>query len=447
MLTHEQAVKANRATRRHATRRRPRGFIPAHVYQKADPFERAMYAAEGYLPGIGGGAGPRASAAQRSGSPGNPAGVVIPFSAAAHEHTEWFLDTSVTPGAGAVLISPLPEVPAYGYVRNVYIQVDATGGTLGAGVLSADYPQNLFDLIQLEDVNGAPIFGPMNGFQTLQANILGGYAGISDPRRGPGYVSTINASFALRVPIEISHRDGFGALANQNSASTYKLRLRVNPSSVLYSTAPTTVPAFRIRAALEAWSLPDAQDVRGRPQMQLPPAHGTTQYWSAGSYAVAAGGQQRIPVQRVGNLIRILAFIARTAAGARSDAVFPDPVTLSWDARDIRASDPQAYLNQDFFESINGLNNTATYSAARDAGVFAYLFNTADHNLAGDDPPTLWLPTVQSSRIEVRGTVVTAGNVEELVNDIAPAEVNPAERYVEQSATGFTPTPTAGVAR
>lgn len=428
-----------------AARRRTRGIIPTKAYAQADPFQRAMYAAEGYRPGLGGGAGPRATAAQRSG-PAN-GGVVIPFTAASHEHTEWFLDTSITPGAGASLVSPLPEIPAYGYVRNVYLQIDATGGTLGAGVLAADFPQNLFDLIQIEDVNGAPIFGPMNGFQTLQANILGGYAGIPDPRRGPGYVGTINASFFLRVPIEISHRDGFGSLANQNSASTYKLRLRVNPSSVLFSTAPTAVPAFRIRAALEAWSLPDAQDVRGRPQMQLPPAHGTTQYWSAGSYAVAATGQQRIPVQRVGNLIRVLAFIARTTAGARSDTVFPDPATLSWDARDIRAADPQAYLNQYFFESVNGLANTPAYSATRDAGVFAYLFNTADHHIAGDDPPTLWLPTVQSSRIEVRGTVAAAGNVEELVNDIAPAEVNPAERYVEQSSTGFTPTPTAGVSR
>ena len=60
-------------------------------------------------------------------------------------------------------------------------------------------------------------------------------------------------------------------------------------------------------------------------------------------------------------------------------------------------------------------------------------------NLAGDDTPALWWATVQASRIELDGVAEAAGNVQILTNDIAPGEVNPAERYVETSATGFQP--------
>lgn len=362
-----------------------------------------------------------------------PSGIVIPFPAAAHEHTEPFLDTTLTPGAAATNVSPLPEVPPYGFMRHLVIEVTATGGTLGAGVLSPDYPFNLFETIQLEDVNGAPIFGPLDGFAALQANAWGGYVGRPDPRQlGTGvYDGTINAKFHLRIPVEIAHRDGFGSLANQNASATYKMRLRLNPSTVLYSTAPTTVPAFRITARLEAWSLPDSQDQRGRPQEQLPPAHGTTQYWSANQSAVAAGGNQRIPILRTGNMVRMFLFIARNAAGARVDTAFPDPAVLSWDARDMR-NDSQDYI-------IRRMAENAVPSQTRDTGVFAYLFNASDHNTVGDDAPTFWWPTSQSSRIEVRGNVAVAGNVQTAVNDIAPVEVIPSERYDERSATGFQP--------
>jgi hypothetical protein len=138
-------------------------------------------------------------------------------------------------------------------------------------------------------------------------------------------------------------------------------------------------------------------------------------------------------------VIRTLVFINRTVAGVRSDSVFPDPAVLSWDQRDIR-NDSQNYIAQDMAESIApGVSPAAT----RDAGVFTYLFNTSDHNQSGDDAPTFWWPTVQSSRIEVKGNVAVAGNVQTLTNDVAPVEVNPAERFVETSDTGFHP---AGVA-
>lgn len=355
---------------------------------------------------------------------------VVPFASASHEHTEPGFDTTVTPGAAAVQLGPF-DVPAHGYIRNLHLEITASGGALGAGVLSADYPWNLIESVTFQDVNGAPIVGPIGGYELLQANIWGGYGGgRQDPRSLPWFDGTINADFPLRLPIEISRRDGVGSLANQNAAAAYKVLIRINPSATLFSTAPTTIPAFRIRGSLEAWTLPNDFDVAGRPQAQLPPAHGTTQYWSFFQRDVSLGSNT-VMLPRVGNLLRAIIVIARTSAGARQDNVFADPAELVWDARSLRR-DSQNYIIQRMAESVPDLT-------ARDTGVFAYLFNNSDHGQVGDDSPQFWLQTVQSTRMEIDGSSGAAGRWTVLTNDIAPAEVVPAERFVETSDTGFHP--------
>lgn len=371
-------------------------------------------------------------AAQPPGGPDVAPSPVVPFVAAAHEHTEPFVDTTVVPGAAMTQLGPF-DVPAYGYARHIFMEVTASGGALGAGVLAADYPFNLFQAITFSDVNGAPIYGPLSGYQSLWANIAGGYAFQSDPRKSPWFVSTINAAFPLRVPLEISHHDGLGSLANQNSAASYKLTLNINPSSILYTTAPTTVPTFRIRCYLEAWSLPNEVDPAGRPQAQAPPALGTAQFWSVATKGGISAGNQQILLPRVGNLIRNLIFISRSNAAnsPRDNTVFPNPAIISWDQRSI-LNDTQGYRQQIAFERLANIT-------ALDTGVFLYQFNHSVDNLGGDDAPTLWLPTVQSTRLELDGTNTTAGTIEIITNDIALGEVRPAERYVESSETGFHP--------
>jgi hypothetical protein len=46
---------------------------------------------------------------------------------------------------------------------------------------------------------------------------------------------------------------------------------------------------------------------------------------------------------------------------------------------------------------------------------------------------------MQSSRLELNGVAAAAGTLQVCTNDVAPVEVNPAERYVETSTTGFHP--------
>lgn len=370
--------------------------------------------------------------ARRSGGPGPAAAAAsgIPFTGAAHEHVEQVTLQTITPGASAVQQGPF-DIPAYGYLRHIFFEVIGTGGVIGAGVLHPDYPFNLFQNISLLDVNGAPIVN-IDGFALLQCNVYGGFAFRSDPRQSPWYVGTINAQFYLRVPVEISRHNGLGSLANQNAAAAYKLQWTINPSTVLFTTAPTTVPTFTIRPQLEAWSLPNPQDLAGRPQSQVPPAHGTTQYISYFSRATTAGAQTYL-LPRVGNLLRMLLFICRNnnANAPRDDTVFPNPFQLVWDAR-VLTNETQNYR-------IAKQSECLETSEVRDTGVFGVLFNNTNNGQVGDENPNLWVPTVQSTRLELDGTSATSGTIQTVTVDIAPVEVQPQDRYVEGSASGFHP--------
>lgn len=359
-----------------------------------------------------------------------PQGVMVPFTAAAHEHTEIAFDKEVALTAGVQQIGPF-DVPAYGYMRHLLLEVTTTTAA-GKESGAADWPWNLFSNIQLNDVNGAPIFGPMDGYAALWCNILGGYAGRPDPRQMPFYKAAKEPTFLLRIPIEVSHRDGFGSLANQNAAASYKCYLSINNFATTDTEKELKV---RIRGYLEAWSLPNEVDVLGRRQAEAPPMLDSAQFHSYYTKSVSKGNNTVLLV-RVGSLIRNLIIIARTEAGARADKVYFNPAQLEWDSRGIR-EDSQNMLVEQMAASVPELKT-------RDTGVFAYTFNRSTKNTVGDDSPTLWYPTVQSTRLEVRGSNEEAGTLQIITNDVAPVAVRPEERYQEESRTGFHPEVGAG---
>lgn len=368
---------------------------------------------------------------RQSGAAPAPAAVrAIPFTGAAHEHVESITTTTTTPGTTVATLGPF-DVPAYGYLRHIFLEVSFTGGTVGAGTLSADYPWNALTNIQLLDVNGAPIFGPIDGYAAYQANVWGGYAYRQDPKLSDWYSATFNGSFFLRIPVEIARHSGLGALANQNAAASYKLSYSVNTIANIYAVAPTTPANVVVKSWLEAWSLPNETDLAGRPQAQIPPAHGTSQYWSQFIKSGIVVGANTTLLPRVGNLIRNIVVIARNGSGVRSDGVMPDPLTLAWDAR-ILTQESQNYRRQKMMESLAG-------APTRDTGVFAFPFNNLVLGHAGDEEANLWLPTVQSTRLELSGSSAVAGSLQIITNDIAPVEVIPSERFVETSASGFHP--------
>jgi hypothetical protein len=354
------------------------------------------------------------------------------FIASAHEHKEPILTQNVTPGAAPVQSNPsnIP-IPAYGFLGHVIILVQWTGGV--GGVLAADAPWNFFQSLAIQDVNGAYLQNPVDGFSLLMENVYGGYAYKQDPRLSPIYSAAPTAgTFMLRVPVMVTRHNAYGALANQNAAAPYQLSWTVNPSATIFSTAPTTIPTFTIYAYLEAFSQPNARDAKGRVQAQLPPLHGSTQQWSIYTKAIAAGNNvTQLP--RVGNTIRTIICIARDATGARNSAVFPTPFSLNLDSRVL--TNEIGVLRTGL--QTEGLSGTATL----DGGVFVFYFNNSIVGHTGDESSDLWLPTVQSTRLELAGNSVTAGNIEFLTNDIVQVETDQAARYVMDSQTGDLSSP------
>lgn len=356
----------------------------------------------------------------------------VPFVAAAHEQ--------VIPGpvitrqlTGATQQLDPVDVPSGGYMRHLCIELTSASGTIGTFVAGADFPWNIIQSITLLDVNGTPIYGPLDGYAALWTNIAGGYAYRQDPRDSPWFVAAApNPFLFLRIPIEISHFDGLGSLANQNAAAPYKVQITLNSTAAIGTGAFGVVPTVTLRLSLEAWSLPNATDTRGRPQQQMPNAHGTGQFWSSRRPDVVAGGIT-VPVNRVGNLLRNIVFITRDATGARVDTVMPDPVIVSWDRRQ-QFQMSQRLWQQLMFEKL--------VDVTRDTGVWILSMSHSIQNRSGDDAPSLWWPTVQATDLNIQGNSAVTGTMQIVVNDIQPVETVPAERYTENSDTTLR---TAGV--
>jgi hypothetical protein len=353
--------------------------------------------------------------------------LVVPFTRAAKEHLEAFVDLPVALSATSTQMGPY-DVPAYGFMRHLIVTLDVTGGSGTATVVKAeDAPWSAIQEIALLDVNGAPIVGPISGYDLYLINKYGGYSYSSEPKQSPYFTDVAagangsgNFRFLLRLPIEVSARDGLGALPNQNAASTYKLRVTLAPASSIYTTPPTVLPTVRLRAHLEAWTQPTSTDLRGNSNAQQPPAVGSTSYWSKTIINVPSG-QQTIRLPRVGNYIRHLAFVYRDAGGSRANGAgfFPDPSVTMWDTKILESlpRDVWKHYMQQRYDYVNAVE------AARglDNGVFIRDFAHDFDGGVGYELRDGWLPTVQSTRLEVQGNFSGAGVLTVLTNDVSPA--------------------------
>jgi hypothetical protein len=356
----------------------------------------------------------------------------LPFTSGAHEHGEPAFTATFTPGASVQRQNPT-DIPAYGYITALLMECVCSGGA--AGTAQPDAPYNLLTDITLQDVNGTVIAGPINGYEAYVANILGGWSGVrNNPSDCPWFVGTTpNFAFYLRIPVEISHKDGLGALSNQNSSANYKLTFGVNTVANVWSVAPTTVPLLTIKCNLEAWTLPAERDSRGNPQAQVPPLLGTGQYLSIQGPRPTVANAFTVPFTRLGNYLRFVGIITRDGTGARSDAVAPDPFVFNWDGMQMQ-NFTQRMMQQRLYERVNGV-------FTRPAGVWALPFNFGgEYPAMGNESPNLWLPTSQSSRLSIDGSGNgTAGTVTLITCEVAPIEVNQADRYQEHNASGWNP--------
>lgn len=353
----------------------------------------------------------------------------LPFTSSARRHREQMALASATVVAMVATQIPEQAIPAYGFLRGLWLRVVASGGAGTGAVGSADSPFNVLGACSVTDPDGAPIYTVNSGYTAYLVHKYGGYvngAGIVDPKLD-NFFSGIagtggNFQFELWVPFEITMRNGLGSLPNTDSGKQYKLNLSTNASTTVYTTPPaTTIPNVTISVFIDAWTQPPVQDVLGRALTRVPPLVGTTQYWSRQSIPVNAGASNGQTFGRVGNVVRGWMFVYRNAAGARqtfASGNFPNPAILYRDGYNYDVIDASNWLSEVALRY--GLSAAADAAGGPDNGVFPYMFINDLDGTPGNELRGQYWPTLQSSRIELDGTYGVAGTLEVLTNDIAP---------------------------
>lgn len=370
-------------------------------------------------------------------SAGGKAAPVQPraFRVGVQSHDEVNYDVTVSTTAGTQDL-PVLNVPPAGFLRGVYVLVEATtAGNAATVTFAQDGPFNAVDTITLEDVNSAPIIGPFNGYDLYLVCKYGGYSFQDDTKLSPTYTALTGAgatggsfSFCLRLPVELVNRDALGPLPNKSGTAMFKVRTRLSATATIYGTAPTAAPSVRTRMQQVDWWDPDATDLKGRQLAQNPPAVQTTQYWSKAPFTVNAGAVRQ-GLERVGYLIRNLIFILRDSTPSRTvgETDWPDPFILQFEANilitRLRAIWRHELIrNYDYSAATQG-GGTIDTGGARDSGVYVEPFCLDFGLKPGAETRRGYLPTSSASRLEVQGTIGGSGShtLTVLTNDVAPA--------------------------
>lgn len=372
--------------------------------------------------------------AQKAQKKDQPVAAMVPFIRASSEHEEATgIDVSrVMTTADQDL--GVYDIPAFGYIRNLLIYVTVSGGTGGSPAVTAgeDSPWTTLKNIALQEPNGGEIHRFNSGYDMYLANKWGGYRSSigADFRSAPSYVAvpTTGAawSFMCRIPVELNGRDALGALANQNAAANYKLKMTLAANTDVGSgTWPTTLPTARVRVYLEAWDQPEIQSAGATNQI-TPPALGTTQFWTTQIYNYNAGSQT-IQLRRVGNFLRNLILIARRTSSTRANGGtdFPDPMTLYLDTRPLKILGKDQFRQYMAERTGYGMSVGTEVPAldaphGLDAGVFVYDFTHDFDGTLGRENRDLWQPSLTSSRLELQGSFGNAGTLTVLTNDVIP---------------------------
>jgi len=345
------------------------------------------------------------------------------FINASAEHTEPAFDSGAV-AAGTELNNI--EVPAYGYLSGLLIQVDVVStGNSATVALRQDGPFNILSSVRFSDVNGANLIGPMSGYDLFLAAKYGGYDFSSDPRQKAYYVQSATGtggtagtqSFLLRLPVQINPRDAYGALPNMNAASTFKLNISLATLAAAFATAPNGTVTVRVRVTMEAWMLPAGADAFGNNNEQAPPGVGSYQRWVKNTLTVNNGANTfRLP--NVGNLIRTLVLVFRNATPARIDTTFLDPIQQNVDGLNL-LSHAQA-IQIDYMQQRYGYVGVAEAAGARDTGVFVFDYSHELDGKPGFETRELYMRTNQATRLEYVGNTSAAGTLDILTNDVIP---------------------------
>lgn len=357
---------------------------------------------------------------------------MIPFIRGATEHAEPFFDNTFTLSASQQNLGPI-DISSYGFARALYVMVNITStGNAATVALQEDAPWVLFAELAIQDVNGAPLFGPHAGYECYLHHKYGGFRNQTDPKLYKDYAALTTGAgatagsgvFLFRINLERNPRDGLGALANMNASQAYKVRGTINNLANIFSTAPNGAVTARVRMTLEAYSQPAATDPSGRPQATVPPANQTTGF-SSRFQPPTVSGQNTIKHTRVGNYLRALTYINRRAGTSRANGETDLTNTnIQWYVDSRLLTNMQIeFLRARLAECFDFVSTAAEAAGGPDNGVFVLPFNTEFTGKAGYELRDLWLPTTQATRLELTVTLGNSGVLTVMTDDVAPRGV------------------------
>jgi hypothetical protein len=301
---------------------------------------------------------------------------------------------------GGLITQPLKAVG--GYLRGLFITVQATGGTGTVAVAAADAPDNTIASLFLRDPLGQPI-AQIDGFGLrCIMNFSGqfGMAGFQDPHSLPSYSAIANTgNFTERfyLPLELDSA-GYCCLPSLNAAALPTLTIQIAPAATVYSTLPTTVPTLTVTVDQLYWAAPV-----GAPNVS-PPDVGSSAQWSQGICAQTppSGQSGRLTMPRVGTYIHTAIAVVRDSTGARVDVWPLNDLTIYVDGVPvIIRSESEHY---DLIYTHTGINKLT--------GVLPFTFRTAVQQLIGEaDTHDELLPTTPATLLELAGTWQTMTNL------------------------------------
>lgn len=236
-----------------------------------------------------------------------------------------------------------------GFLRGVRLEFRSSGGVTGTA--TADNPWNVFQSITLENIDGAPILYPMNGW-AYYCGARFGRPWDGDPATRWDYAAGNNPSGSLFIRPEIRHTAG--VLANTDARALYRIRYTLNTFANVIS-GGGTAPTMTVTTYLETWAQPDAHDLHGNQIEPLPPGLNLATLRRHQIFTVnSAGADNQFQLNNTGNEIRLMVMVLRDSTGARQDYL-SDPIRWRLDNRSLGTFAPNEVFNQmqDFYDQLS----------------------------------------------------------------------------------------------
>lgn len=283
--------------------------------------------------------------------------------------TETYTQT-VTIGAATQSLPPY-EAQVDGYLSRLLVNVQCTtAGNSASTAFNADGPFNALQSVVFEDIGGKQILGPISGWHLYVLNRFGGFVYNSDTKANSTYAVTTGTgatggsfNFTLPVPIQVRRRDGMGSLPNRNASATFRLKVTVNTSAAVYSTAPTTAGTVAVRIEQQGWATSDNRDYKGNAVAPTPNGVGSLMYTDLESIVLSSGQFS----QRMGNyggLTRLWVFELRDSSNSRTQGESDWPSLFEVEIDKVKTYSRSKNTWDQLMSEDYGLNNTAESTTA-----------------------------------------------------------------------------------